>query len=140
MRRGLEEERAANLAAGGVAVGVQHAIAAVRAFAGEGDLGAGAIELRAPLDEFFDARRTFFHQNARRFFVDQPVAGLQRVFQMQPNLIVVAERGRDTALRILRIRLGDFALGQTEHPARGRQFDRSAQAGNARAHHDEIGF
>ena len=121
-------------------MGVQHAVAAVCAFAGEGDLGAGAVELGAPLDQLFDARRTFFDQHARGFFVDQAVAGLQRVFQMQPNFIVVAERGGDSALRILRIGLGDFALCQTQHPAGRRKFHRGAQAGNARAHHDEIGF
>ena len=65
---------------------VQHAVAAVRAFAGEGDLGAGAIELRAPLDQLFDARRAFFDQDARGFFVAQSIAGLQRVFQMQTEL------------------------------------------------------
>ena len=121
-------------------MGVQHAVAAVRAFAGEGDLGAGAIELRAPLDQLFDARRAFFHQDARGLFVAQAVAGLQRVLQMQADFIVIAERGGDAALRVLRVGLRDLALGQTQHAARGRQFHRGPQAGDARAHDDEIGF
>ena len=59
---------------------------------------------------------------------------------MQADFVVVAERGGDAALRILRVGFGDFALGQTQHAARGREFHRSAQAGDARAHNDEIGF
>ena len=140
MCRGFQIERAANLAAGGIAVGMQHAAAAVRAFAGEGDLGAGAVELRAPLDQLLDARRPFFDQHARGLFVAQAVAGLQRVFQMQPDFIFIAERGRNAALRILRVGLRDFALGEAEHAACGRKLHRSAQAGNARAHHDEVGL
>ncbi len=91
---------------------MQNAVAAVRAFAGERDLGSGAIELRAPLDQLLDARRTFFDQHARGFFVDQAVAGLQRVFQMKPDFVVIAERGGDSALRVLRVGLGDLALGE----------------------------
>ncbi len=140
MRRGFQIQCAANLASGRVAVSVQHAVAAVRAFAGERDLGSGAVELRAPLDQLFDAGRAFFDQHARGLFVDQSVAGLQRVFQMQANFIVIAERGRNTALRILRVGLGDFALGQAKHAARRRKFHRGAQAGNTRANNDEIGF
>ena len=75
-RRGLQVECATNLAAGGIAVRVQNAAAAVRAFASEGDFGSGAVELRAPLDQLFDARRAFFHQNARGLFVDQPSPAL----------------------------------------------------------------
>ena len=121
-------------------MGVQHAIAAVRAFAGEGDLGAGAIELRAPLDELLDARRAFLDQDARGLFVHQAIAGFQRVFQMKTDFVIIAERGGDAALRILRVRFGDFAFREAKHASRGRQFHRSAQAGDARAYDDEIGF
>ena len=139
-RRGLQIQRAANLAAGGISVGMQHAAAAVRALAREGDLGAGAIELRAPLDQLLDARRAFLHQHARGLFVAQAVAGLQRVFQVQPNLVVVAERSGDAALRILGVGFRHLLLGQAKHAAGGGKLHRGAQAGNARAHHDEVGF
>ena len=119
---------------------VQHTVAAVRALACENNLCAGAIELRAPLDQLFDARRTFFHQHARRFFVAQTVAGPQGVFQMQPDFVVVAERSGDAALRITRVRLRDLALGEAEHAARRSELHRGAQAGDARANYDEIGF
>ena len=42
-------ERAADFASRGVAVGVQHAVAAVRALAGERELGpVGLVELQCP--------------------------------------------------------------------------------------------
>ena len=139
-RRGFQIQRAADLTAGGIAVSVQHAVAAVRSFAGEGNLRSGAIELRAPLDELFDSRRPFFDQHASRFFVDQTVAGLQRVFQVQRDFVVIAERRSNSALRVLRVGLGDFTLGDTENAACGGELDRSAQPGNSRANNDEIGF
>ena len=49
-----------NLAAGGIAMGVQDAAAAVRALLRERELRALAIELRAPLDELLDGRGTVF--------------------------------------------------------------------------------
>ncbi len=119
---------------------VQHAVAAVRAFARERDLGAGAVELGAPLHQLLDARRTFFDQHARGFFVHQAVAGLQRVFQMKRNFVVIAERGGDSALRILRVGFGDLTLGEAENAAGGSEFHRGAQSGNTRANNDEIGF
>ena len=119
---------------------VQHAVAAVRALARKSNLGAGAIELRAPLDQLFDARRTFFDQHARRFFVAQTVAGPEGVFQMQPDFVVIAKGSGDATLRITRVRLRDLALGQAEDAACRSELHRGAQAGNARANHDEIGF
>ena len=113
---GLQVERAADLAAGGVAVGVQNAVAAVRAFARERELGSGAIELRAPLDQLFDARRTFFDQHARGFLVDQAVAGVERVLQMQRNFVFIAEGGGDSALRVLRVGFGHLTLGEARAP------------------------
>ena len=137
---GLQVQGAADLAAGRVAVSVQDAAAAMRALARECDLRTGAIEFRAPLDQLFDARRTFFHQDARGFLVAKAVAGLQRVFEMQPNFVVVAECRCDTTLRVLGVRLRDLALGEAKHATRGGKFHRRAQAGDTRANNDEIGF
>ncbi len=44
------QEGAADFAAGGVAMGVQDAGAAMGGFARESELGAGAVELGAPFD------------------------------------------------------------------------------------------
>ncbi len=69
---------------------VKHAVAAVRSFAREGDLGAGTIELCAPFDQFFYTRRAFLNQNACCLFVAKSVASLQCVVEMQADFIVVA--------------------------------------------------
>ena len=53
LRLRFQKKGAANLAAGRVAVSMQHATAAVRAFSSEGNLGAGAIA------------RQGFHQRAQ---------------------------------------------------------------------------
>src|ERR1019366_5657460 len=99
--RGLEVERAANLAPGGVAVSVQHTAAAMRPFASERDLGTGAIELRTPRDELLDTGRAFFHQDARSLFVAQAVASLERVLQVEADFVVIAKRGSDATLCVL---------------------------------------
>ncbi len=121
-------------------MGVQHAVAAVRSFAGERDLGARAIEFRTPFNEFFDTRRTFFDQDACSLFVTETVAGLQRVFQMQADFIVIAERGGDAALRVLRVGLRNFALRQAQYATCRGKFHRGTQTRDARTHYDEIGF
>jgi hypothetical protein len=47
---GLGIERAQNFPSGGIALRMQDAVAAVRAFAAEDELGAVAIKMRAPGD------------------------------------------------------------------------------------------
>ena len=115
-----------NLASRGIAVGVQDAVAAVRAFPAEGELGALAIEFGAPLNQFVDALGSVFHQHLGRFGIAKAIAGLQRVLQVKTDLVLVAERGRDATLGPLRVRFRDFALGQHEDRARCRQFDGGA--------------
>src|SRR5271166_2149416 len=53
LRRSFQVQRAPDLAAGRISMSVQHSATAVRSLAGESDLGARAIEFRAPLDELF---------------------------------------------------------------------------------------
>src|SRR5208337_3170126 len=59
---------------------------------------------------------------------------------MQTHFVVVAERRGDATLRVLGVGFRHLAFGEAEHAARGRKFHRRAQAGNACAHHDEIGL
>src|ERR1700685_228161 len=92
-----------DLAAGRVAIRMQHPVAAVRAFARERDLGSGTVELGAPLHQLLDAAWTFLDQHAGGLFVDQSVAGLQRVLEVERNFVVIAERGGNSALRVLRV-------------------------------------
>ena len=116
-RGGFQVEGAADFASGGVAMGMQHAIAAVGALAGEGDLGSGAIELGAPIDELFDAGRAFLHQHASCGFIAEAVPGLQSIFKMEADFVIIAECGSDAALGVLRVRFRDLALGQAKDAA-----------------------
>ena len=137
-RGGLAVERAGDLAPGGIAVRVQHAVAAVRAFAREGEAVALAVELRAPLDQLLDGARTLLHQRAHGVAVAQPVAGGERVLLVQFHFVVVAERHGDAALRVLRGGFAQRVLGHHQHAAGGGQFDGRAQSGYSGADHEEI--
>ena len=69
----------ADLPPGGIAVCMQHARAAMRAFAGKSQGGTMAVEGGAPLDELLDARRAVFDQSFCRVRIRKSVAGLQSV-------------------------------------------------------------
>src|SRR5437588_10963883 len=69
----------ADLPPGGVAVSVQHARAAMRAFAGKSQGGTMAVEGGAPLDELLDPCRAVFDQSFCRVRIRKSVAGLQSV-------------------------------------------------------------
>ena len=72
------------------------------ALTGEGKLSAVAIELRAPFDEFFNARRTFFDQHANGFYITKSVACDQGVLKMEADFVFVAEGGGDSSLSVMR--------------------------------------
>ena len=137
---GLQKESSADLAACRVAVRVQNAIAAMGAFPGESNLGPGPVELGAPLNQFLDALRPFFNQDAGGLCVAQTIARLECIVEMNADFVIIAEGCGDAPLRILGVGLCNFALGETQHTAGGGEFYRSSKACDARAYDDEIGF
>src|SRR5437667_800315 len=78
---------------------MQNAIAAVRFFASERQLRALAAKLRAPLNQFFNAFRSIFHEDSCRFRIAETITCVQRVLKMQADLVFIAQRGCDSALR-----------------------------------------
>ena len=72
--------------------------------------------------------------------VAEAVAGDERVLQVEADLVLVAERDRDAALSVLRVRFGEFELGQTKHTSVSGQLDCGPHAGDAGAYDNEIGF
>src|SRR5271165_5239948 len=86
----LQVERASNLSACGIAMRMQHAAAAVGAFARERDFGARTIELGAPFNQLFNTYRAFLDQDTRRLFITEPIAGFQSVVEMQADFVVIA--------------------------------------------------
>ena len=95
---GFGIERALNFASGGIAVRVQNPITAVRAFASKCQLGAVAVELSSPCDQFFDSLGCVFHQDLGGFWIAETIASHQRVLEVQADFILVAQRCRDSAL------------------------------------------
>src|SRR5579864_3109213 len=137
---GLGEEGAKDFASCGIAVRVKNAIAAVRAFAAEGQLGAIAIKLRSPCDQLFNTLGSIFHQDPGGFGIAQAIARVERVLQVQADFIFVAEGGSNSALGKLRVRFGDFSLCQNQNAAGRRKFDGCAESGDPRADDEKVSF
>src|SRR5258706_3270195 len=85
---------APNLAPGGVTMGVQNARTAVSGFSSEGKATTLAIKLSAPLQQFLQTLRAFFHQHLSCLFIHDAVAGCDGVLKMEADLIFIAERNR----------------------------------------------
>src|SRR5436190_901288 len=137
---GLGIKRASDLPAGGVTMRMQDTGAAVRSFASEGQLGAVAVKSCAPVDQLLDALRPLFHQYSGGLGIAQTVAGIERILQMQPNIIFVAQGYGDAALGVLSSRFAELPFGQHQHASGFSQLNGGAQTGNAGSHDDEIGL
>src|SRR5262245_10940985 len=127
-----------NLAAGGIAMRMQYAAAAVRRFASECKFGPAAIESRAPFDEFLNTFRAFFHQHMRRFRIHDAIAGSNGVLKMQADLVLIAQGHCDSALSVLRGGFGQFLLGQNQDSSCFGESDCRAQAGHTGTDNNEI--
>ena len=117
---------------------VQDAVAAVRALAGERQLAARAVERGAPLDQFLNRRRTLFHQRAHGDAVAETVAGKQGVLFVQFDLIIIAERDGDAALRVFGGGFPEAVLGDHQHRTRLGEFNGGAQPGHSGSNHEKI--
>ena len=92
---GKGHKRAADLGAGGIAVSVQDAGQGMGALARAQKWAAPAItfavryaiEIRAPLDELRNAQRAFADERFGRGAIDQAVACVHRVFQVQGDVL-----------------------------------------------------
>lgn len=91
---------------------MQKASAAMSALGSKSQLC--AMGGRSPPDQFFNSLRSLFDQNLDRGRIAQPVAGLDRVLQMQSDLVFVAEDRCDPPHFTMRSR----SLRQDEHTSR----------------------
>jgi hypothetical protein len=107
----------------GIAVCVQDAVAAVRAFARKQELRALTIELDAPVDELLNPRRPFLDERTNGIAVAESGACYEGVLLVQGDLVIVAERYSDSALRVLGRRFSQCVLGDDQHRPGFRQFD-----------------
>ena len=86
--------------AGGVAQGVGDAVAAVAALAAQGQPVAGAVELRAPVDQLVDALRGLADHVLDHLPVAERAAGLEGVGHVVLEAVVRIEHGGDAALGV----------------------------------------
>jgi hypothetical protein len=93
-------ERPHDLAPGGIAMGMQDAVAAVSAFTSEDKLCTPAIECGSPFNELLNGSGAFFDQSANCVDIAESVAGKNRVLFVQLNFVVVAECNSYAALRV----------------------------------------
>ena len=135
---GKGDEGTADLGAGGVAVGVEDAGQRVSAFAGAEQAASFRIKARAPLDEFGHAERAFGDERFGGGAVDEAVAGIDGVFEMEGDVLVAFHGDGDSALGVVGIGLAERLLGDDQDIAVAGQFDGGAQAGNACAHDQKI--
>ena len=138
MRAG--QEGAANFAAGGVTMGVQNAGAAVGSFAGEDELGAGAVEFGTPLDQFGDVLGAFFDEQGNGVGAAQAVASLQGVLLVEGDLVFVAERYGDAAVGPGGCGIVEIGFGEDQDAAGLAQFDGGAETCDTRSDDSIIGM
>ena len=135
---GKGRQRAADLSARGVAVGVQDAGQRVRAFASAQQLAVLAIEGRPPLDQLGHPHRTLGHQHLGGGAENQPIAGVDRILEVQRGVLIAPHGDSDPTLRVMSVGLGHGLLGDHQDLAVARQFDGRAQPGHARPYHQKI--
>ena len=119
-------------------MGVENAGTAVRGFAGEGELGAGAIEFGAPFDELGNVLWAFFDQERDGFMAAKAITCIKSVLLVQADFVFVTESDSDAALRPGGGGIAEIGFGENQHAAGGAEFDGRAQSGDAGTDYGEV--
>jgi hypothetical protein len=135
------DQGADELCAGGVAVGVEDAPAAVRCFAAQRELPVGgAVELRAEIEQPPDRGGAALGQDFDHRRVVQTGADRQRVLCVQARCIVRADRRRNPPLRPgTRSTRAERGLGDQVHAVGRGQGERGAEPCDPGADDDDVG-
>ena len=97
-----------------------------------------AVEVRAPLDQLGNAQRAFRDERLGRGTVDEAVAGVDGIFEVQGDVFIAFHGHGDAALRVVGVRLAERLLGDDQNIAVTGELDGCAKAGNARTHDQEV--
>jgi 3-dehydroquinate synthase len=135
---GFPIEGAGDFTAGGIAVGMEDAVAGVGAFAAEDEDAAFPIELGAPFEEFLDDAGAFGDEGADGVRVAETIAGGEGILLVEGDLVIVGKGGGDASLRILGGRLMEGVLGEDEHLAVFGKGNGGPQAGDASPDHQKV--
>ena len=116
------------------AVGVvDNAVAAVAAFAAEGE-----VKTSPQAGEPLNGGGCLLNQKPYGLGVGQTRAGHEGVFFVQLPTVAFPHGGGDAALRPTGVAIGDGALGENGHPTVGGGAEGKAKPGQAAADHDEV--
>jgi hypothetical protein len=98
-----------------------------------------AVESSSPCKKLGDTLRPLRHEHLCRAPIHQAVSGADCVAQVERDVIrVFSGSDRDTALRIMRVRLCQRLFCDDENFAMAGKFDSSAQSGHARTHNQIV--
>ena len=134
------EEDLLDLAAGGV-LRVQDAPARMPPLHAEVVALAGralAREVAAEVDQFADAVRAAAHDQFDDLAVAEPVAGGQRVLDVQIEAVLLAPDRGDPPLRVPGVRGARLALGDDRDGAARRRLEREGEPGDSAADDEEV--
>jgi hypothetical protein len=133
------DHRADDLLAGGIAVGVGDAIAAMAPFAGQGELPLLPVELGPPLDQLLDPPRTFTDHVLDHVEVAQGTAGQHRVGHVILKTVRRIEDGGDASLGMGAVGLIQGILGNHQNRQALVDPQGSAKTGQAAADDQHVG-
>jgi hypothetical protein len=117
--RAKGDQRAADLSPRGIAVRVEDARQRVSAFAGAEQFAGLLIKARAPLDQLRHAHRALGHQSLGGGAINDAIAGIYGVFQMERDVLVALHGDGDSALRVVGVGLAERLLGDHQNLAVG---------------------
>ena len=135
---GVAVEGFGDLAAGGIAVGVENAVARMSAFAAEHELAVFAVEFSAPLEELFDDVGAFGDEGADGLLVAEAVASHEGVADVEVEAVVLGHGGGDAALGVLRRGLAELILGEEQNASGGGELNGGTETGDAGADDQEV--
>jgi 3-dehydroquinate synthase len=117
---------------------MQHTIARMGPFAGKQQVGATPIKRGTPLNELFNDGWPFFNQRPNCFEIAKAISRHQRVLLMQFYFVVIAQGGRDSALRVFGRGFSQTVFGNDENTPFGGKFNGSPKTGYACSYYYKI--
>lgn len=132
------EQGAQDFAPGRISMRMKNTISAMRAFTGKQQLRALAVKRGPPFNELLNRGRRFLYQCPDGRNIAKTVTRHDGVLFVQFNFVVVIERSRYPALRILRRGFSQCVLRNDQHAPCARKLDCSPQASYTCSYYDEI--
>ena len=111
-------------------------------FAGERERIAalGLAEAHAEIHEIPDPVRPLADHDLDRFALAEPLPRLERIGHVPFERVLLERHGRDPALRVVRVALGDLLLRHDEHVGETRRLEGEEESGRPAPQHENIGF